>query len=119
MRSSLVLLAVCLTAFAGCSTFEEAYGRPDPTRWTYFEGTADEVVQAIAQTLNEGPLRVEGARDEADGTVLTISDSEGSSDISQILVQATDVEEFGARAQIYPRRRPLPRWLEIEITGRI
>ena len=119
LSASAFLLGTALLALGACATFEEAYGRPDPTRWTYFEGSADQVVQAIQQALSGGTLRVEGARAESDGTVLTIANWEGSADTTEILVQNTDIEDFGSRAQLYPRRRPLPRWLEIEISGRM
>ena len=32
---------------------------------------------------------------------------------------AADVEDFASRAQIYPQRDPLPRWLEMEVSGRM
>ena len=61
-------------------------------------------------------MATESARDENGGIVLTLAARSGSSDVGQILIQATDVEGFQSRAQVYPTRRPLPRDLEIGVT---
>lgn len=116
MRTALALSLV--VALAGCTnaTIEEAYGRPDPFEWTYFDGAASDVVDALQEAFNQSGVRVESIRDEAGGVVLTLASRMGSADYTQILVQRTDVEDFTARAQIYPTGAPLPRWLEMEIS---
>lgn len=112
-------LAVLALAAAGCSTFEEAYGRPDPFDWTYFEGPPQAVIDAIGATFAQTGVRIESYREEAGGVVITMSSRQGSAQTADILVQATTEEGFGSRAQFYPVGDPLPRWLEMEITGRL
>lgn len=119
MRALLALGLV--VALAGCSgaSIEEAYGQPDPFDWTYFHGEAGDVVTALQETFSFSGLAVESVREEAGGVVVTLGAREGRADFSQILVQETDVEDYTARAQIYPVQARLPRWLEIEVSGRI
>lgn len=123
MRTSLAGLALLLTAGAlgACTnaSLAEAYGQPDPFKWTYFEGSPQDVITALEQTFNQGEIRIESYQEEGGGTVLTVAPRSGSADVTQILVQATDVEDYTARAQVYPQGAPLPRWLEIEVSGRI
>ena len=107
-----------VAALAGCATIEEAYGRPDPLDWTYFHGDAQDVVTALQETFTQSGLSVESVYEEAGGVVLTLS-RRGRADFAQVLVQSTDVEGFTARAQVYPDGDPLPRWLEMEVSGRI
>ncbi len=121
MRSA-VLALFALVVLAGCgSTFDEVLNRPDSLDWTYFEGTPDEVVVAIQEAYAFSSLRVESveADDGLGGTVVTLTPRTGSTNMSQILVQATTVEGFQSRAQLYPSRNPLPRALEMEISGRV
>ena len=118
MRTSLLVAVLALT-FGGCASFEEAYGRPDPFEWTYFRGEPGDVVSAIDQALNLSNIRVESVRNEAGGALMTLSSRAGSADFDQILVQSSDAEDFASRAQIYPQRDPLPRWLEMEVSGRM
>lgn len=118
MRIPLIVALLALT-FGGCASIEEAYGRPDPFEWTYFRGDPRAVVGAIDEALNLSNIRVESVRSEAGGTLLTLSTRAGSADFEQILVQSTDAEDFASRAQIYPQRDPLPRWLEMEVSGRM
>ena len=116
--SALAVLTAAL--LGGCAPLEEAYGRPDPFDWTYFEeGTASDVVDALQETFQQSGLRVESIRNEADGVIVTLSSRRGTVDFTEVLVQNTDVEGFTVRAQIYPSRDPLPRWLEMEVSGRI
>lgn len=119
MRTALAL--GLLVALAGCSgaSIEEAYGRPDPFDWTYFYGEADDVVGALEDTFAMSGVRIESVYEEAGGVVLTLGARAGSGDFTQVLVQETDVEDFTARAQIYPVGAPLPRWLEMEVSGRL
>ncbi|WP_420456921.1 hypothetical protein [Rubrivirga sp.] len=116
--AALVLLSLGL---AGCATasIEEAYGQPDPFEWTYFHGSPGDVVSAIGEAFQQSGTRIESVQNEADGVVMTLSTRFGSADFSQIRVQATDVEDYSARAQIYPQGDPLPRWLETEVSGRM
>ena len=116
---AVVLSALALLTFTGCATIDEAYGRPDPFEWTYFEGSPEAVIDAIGQAFSTTPAIVESARDDVDGTVLTVALRRGSAETSQILVQSTDVEAFSARAQLFPERAPLPRWLEMQVSGRM
>lgn len=110
-----------VVALAGCSgaSIEEAYGRPDPYDWTYFHGEAGDVVVALEETFALSGVRVESIQREADGLVLTMSSRLGSANFVQVRVQETDVEDYTSRAQIYPTQAPLPRWLEMEVSGRI
>lgn len=138
MRSVLVPLAFILTLGA-CASIDEAYGRPDALEWTYFHGSPDGVADAIGAAMVGGPnlgqrlaetdsrrepslmdgYHVASVQSVEAGLVLTITPRRGSAEATEILVQETDVEGFTARAQLYPQGRPLPRWLEIEINGRI
>lgn len=117
----LALTLSLLAALAGCSgaSIEEAYGRPDPYDWTYFEGEAGDVVEAMEATFAASGVRIESINEEAGGVVLTLSSRFGSAEFTQVLVQRTDVEDYTARAQIYPTGAPLPRWLEMEVSGRL
>ncbi|HEX8385296.1 MAG TPA: hypothetical protein VF576_03875 [Rubricoccaceae bacterium] len=119
MRTLLFAALVASAGLAGCArgvTIDDAYGRPDATEWTYFEGPAQTVVDAIARYYSIRDVATESARDESGGIVLTLAPRSGSADVGQILVQATNVEGFQSRAQVYPTRRPLPRDLEIGVT---
>ncbi len=111
--------ALLLFGLAGCASLEEAYGLPDPFEWTYFSGSPNDVVSAIGEAFQLSNTRVESVRTEADGVVITVSPQRGSASFSQIRVQATDVEGYSARAQVYPQGNPLPRWLETEVSGRM
>lgn len=120
MRALPLALAVLATLTLGaCASFEEAVGRPDPLDWTYFDGEAEDVVEAVRETFLVSGVRVESIREEAGGAVITLGSRSGSVDFTQLLVQRSEEEGFASRAQIYPVGAPLPRWLEIEISGRI
>ncbi len=121
MRTVLPLLAVALIGLAGCTnaSLAEAYGRPDPFEWTYFRGSSSDVVMALRVSLSQASIAVESVRDNEDGTVLTVSSRFDQSQSDQILVQSTAVEGFRSRAQLYPGRDPLPRWLETEVAARL
>ena len=122
MRTLPLSLALLFTlGLGGCSnaSVAEAYGQPDPFEWTYFRGSPRDVVAAINVAFDQSGVRVESIRDEAGGTILTLSSRFGTAEFDQILVQSTDVEDYTARAQVYPQRDPLPRWLEAEVSGRI
>ena len=119
MRIPLALV-VLFAGLGGCASLEEAYGRPDPFDWTYFEeGSAGDVADAIQETFYQSGLRVESVREENNGLVLTVASRQGRAEFTEIRVENVALDEFTARAQIYPERAPLPRWLEIEVTGRI
>lgn len=108
------LLLVALVALVGCGTtsFDEAYGRPDATRWTYFESPPARVINAIGEYYLRENLIVESADEVDGGVVLTLASRFGGASTAQIFVQATSLAGFSSRAQLYPRRRPLPRDLE-------
>ncbi|HEX8299214.1 MAG TPA: hypothetical protein VF594_08655 [Rubricoccaceae bacterium] len=115
----LATAALGATSLSGCArgvTFDDAYGRPDATEWTYFNTPAQTVIDAITRYYSGRGVATESARNEGGGVVLTIANRSGSASTSQILVQSTDVEGFQARAQVYPIRRPLPRDVETFVT---
>jgi hypothetical protein len=116
------LLFVAALGLAACApgvTIDEAYGRPDATTWSYFEGSPSAVVNAIGQHLSNERIRIESMVDEAGGVVLTLSAYSGSMDTARILVQPTAEEGFRSRAQAYPSGRALPRGLERAIESRL
>ena len=112
--------ALVFLLLGGCSgaTIDEAYGRPDATRWTYFEASAEQVVSAIESYYAPSEIRLEASSQEAGGVLLTFASRQGGSTTQLILVQRSPVEGFGARAQLYPRGRPLPRDMEAFVAGR-
>ena len=115
------LLTLALLALAGCSgaTFDDVYGVPEPNDWSYFTGSLSDVTSAMQETLEANDVRVEGVRDEDGGTILTITRGGAGPEMSEIRVEPTTAEGYGARAQIFPVRTPLPRWLEIGVSGRL
>ncbi len=119
MIRPLALLAA-LTVLAGCSgaTYDEAYGRPDATRWTYFESSPASVVSSIEAYYATSDVRLESTDESDGGVILTLASRYGGATTQQILVQATSVESFASRAQLFPRRRPLPRDMEQYVSGR-
>ena len=119
MRTLFLLTLLATVGLTGCArgvTFNDAYGRPDATEWTYFNSPAQTVIDAVTRYYSSRGVATESARNEGGGVVLTIANRSGSGSISQILVQATDVEGFQARAQVYPIRRPLPSDVETFVT---
>ena len=119
MRTLLLATLVATAGLTGCArgvTFDDAYGRPDATEWTYFDSPAQTVIDAVSRYYSSRGVATESARNEGGGVVLTIADRSGAGSISQILVQAIDVEGFQARAQVYPIRRPLPSDVETFVT---
>ena len=133
MTRSLIRTAplACVLLLTGCATgvtFDEAFGRPDAADWTYFEASPGAVVEALVDVFQleqnlfqlEQNLRVESIQDDrqAGGTLLTVSSRSGTPDYNRILVQRSPVEGYGSRAQIYPRQDPLPRDLELAVSGR-
>lgn len=119
MSRPLALLAA-LALLAGCSgaTYDEAYGRPDARRWTYFEASPGSVISSIEAFYATSDVRLESSEESDGGVVLTLASRYGGAATQQILVQATAVEGFTSRAQLFPRRRPLPRDLEQYVSGR-
>lgn len=118
---SLALLLASLGAagLTGCArgvTYDEAYGRPDATRWTYFNVPAQTTIDAISRYYAGLGIATESARNESDGVVLTLANRRGGVATGQILIQATTVEGFQSRAQTYPDRRPIPRDAETYVT---
>ncbi len=116
---ALLLATLGVASLTGCArgvTIDDAYGRPDATRWTYFEVPAQTTIDAISEYYSSRGIATESARDEAGGVVLTLADRNGGVDTGQILIQAVSVEGFQSRAQIYPSRRPLPRDVETYVT---
>ncbi len=119
MRTLLTALLVASAGLAGCArgvTYDEAYGRPDATEWTYFNVPPSRVADAISQFYSDRGLATEQTRDEAGGTVLTFASRRSGGETAEVLVQATTVEGFETRAQLYPGRRPLPRNVEAFVT---
>lgn len=116
MTVRLAALAALLS-LAACSgvSYDQAYGRPDATRWTYFEATAERVQPAIESYFLTTDWRLEQTSREDDGVVMTFGDRDGGATTIQILVERSPVEGFASRAQLYPRGRPLPRDLELYV----
>lgn len=112
----LAVFALLLTASgcAGAASMSEAYGSPD-IDWTYFRATPDEVVAATDRALAFSGSRLEATREEAGGTVMTLSLRSGSSATTDVFVENTDAEDYQARAQIYGKDRRLSRNLELAI----
>jgi hypothetical protein len=122
MRAVLPALALLLTLSLGACTnasIAEAYGRPDPFDWSYFEGSPEDVVSAIGETFQQSGIQLESVRTDDAGVIVTVSGRFDPAGYTQILVQETDEEDFSARAQVYPQGDALPRWLEAQISGRI
>ena len=116
---TLVLLALATSSLTGCArgvTIDDAFGRPDATEWTYFAAEPQRVVAAVAQYYSQIGVATESARDQDGGIVLTLASRSGSAETGQILIQATSVEGFATRAQVYPSRRPLPLDVETFVT---
>ena len=119
LAATLVATAGLAASLTGCArgvTYDEAYGRPDATDWTYFNVPARQVVGAISQFYSDRGVATEQTRDEAGGIVMTFANRRVGGETAEILVQATTVEGFEARAQLYPGRRPVPRELETFVT---
>ena len=119
MRTLLIALLVASAGLAGCArgvTYDEAYGRPDATEWTYFNVPARQVADAISRYYSDRGVATEQTRDEAGGVVLTFADRRAGGETAEILVQATTVEGFESRAQLYPGRRPIGRDVEAFVT---
>lgn len=115
LLAALVMLAGCS---AGGATYDEAYGRPDATRWTYFEAPADRIVAGIEAFYDGSEIVLERTEQEEGGVVLSLASRRGGARVEQILVQRTTVDGFASRAQLFPRRRPLPRDMEQFLSGR-
>lgn len=118
----LAAFVVCCLSLSACApgvTWAEAYGEPDPLDWSYFEASPGAVIQATDQALSFSSIRIESATDVDDGTLLTLSRRFGSSAFTEIYVETSDVEGYGARAQIYRRDAPLPDNLEIAIRAQL
>lgn len=118
----LAAVALLLTSLAACApgvTIAEAYGEPDPLDWSYFRATPDAVVTATDQALSFSSLRIESFQDLNAGVVLTLSGRYGTAGFTEILVEPTDEEGYGARAQIYQRDAPLPNNLERAIEAQL
>ena len=119
MRTLLLALTVAAAGLSGCAhgvTYDQAYGRPDATEWTYFNAPAQTVIDALIRYYSDRSVATERTRNESGGVVLTLANRSGAGDAGEILVQATDVGGFQTRAQVYPNRRPLPRAVETYVT---
>ena len=110
-----VLISLSLAGCARGVTLAEAYGEPDPFNWSYFEASPAAVIQATNQALSFSNIRIESVQDVEGGAVMTLSGRYGSAAFTEILVQPTAEEGYGARAQIYRRDAPLPDDLEVAI----
>lgn|GEM_PF-6468440 len=118
-RLSLLALLAVAGLLAGCAgaTYDEAYGRPDATRWTYFEAAPSRVAESVEAWFSLNGWYLESSEREADGVVLTFSPREGGAGIQSVRVERSADERFGARAQTFPRGRPLSRDLELYVSG--
>ena len=118
-RLPLAALLAVASLVAGCSgtTFDQAYGRPDATRWTYFEASAERVAESVEAWFSLNGWYLETADREGNSVMLTFSPREGGAGIQSIRVERSADERFGARAQVSPTRRPLPRDLETYVAS--
>ena len=118
-RLPLVALLAATGLVAGCSgaTYDEAFGRPDATRWTYFEASPASVAASVEAWYSLNGWYLESSEREAAGVVLTFSPREGGAGIQSVRVERSADERFGARAQVSPTRRPLPRELETYVAS--
>ena len=119
MRTLLTALLVATAGLAGCArgvTYDEAYGRPDATEWTYFTQSTDDVITSISQYYRDRGVATEQTREESGGIVMTFSNQRTGGQSAEILVQRTNTEGFTARAQLYPGRRPIPLDVETYVT---
>lgn len=112
-------LTISLAACAPGVTLAEAYGEPDPFDWSYFRASPEAVIQATDQALSFSSVRIESFQDVEGGTVLTLSGRYGSAAFTEIYVEATAEEGYGARAQIYRQNAPLPDDLEVAIRAQL
>lgn len=119
MRAFSVLAALLLLGGCTNATIADAVGRPDPFDWTYFEGDAETVVEALIESFQLSGTRVESVRTEGEAAILVLGARGGSASFAEIRVEPTATDGYSARAQTYPDQNPLPRWLEIEVSGRI
>ena len=113
----LAALAVVLLTVSGCArgvTMSEAFGTPD-IDWTYFRATPAEVIAATDRALAFGGARLEAVQEVEGGTVMTLSLRGGSAATTEVFLEATDAEDYQARAQVYGRDRRLSRDLELAI----
>ena len=116
------LLALPLIVLAGCSgaDIDSAYGVPDATRWTYFDGTAAEVASATSDALQFSGYAVSGVDRTTDGGYLiSVTTRLASAQFTQIRVQPYEFEGYLSRAQTSPRRRALPVALRDAIEGQM
>lgn len=118
-RLPLVALLAAAGLLAGCAgaTYDEAYGRPDATRWTYFETAPANVAESVEAWYSLNGWYLESSEREANGIVLTFSPREGGAGIQSVRVEGSADARFGARAQTFPRGRPLPRDLELYVSS--
>lgn len=120
MRTLLTALLVASAGLAGCArgvTYDEAFGRPDATEWTYFNIPASDAAERISQFYRDRGVATEQTREEAGGLILTFSNRRVGGESADILVQATTIDGFESRAQLYPGRRPISRDVEAYVTG--
>lgn len=119
-RLPLIALLAVAGLVAGCSgaTYDQAYGRPDATRWTYFEASPASVSESVEAWFSLNGWYLETSEPEENGVMLTFSPREGGAGIQSVRVERSADARFGARAQTIPRQRPLSRDLEMFISRR-
>ncbi len=119
MRRFLPLSLALFALASGCSaTIDEAYGVPDATEWTYFQGDVERVAGAVERALARTGYRVERVgRTDAGEIALGVSLARGSAEFTEILIQPFEDPDavFASRAQTFPRQRPLPRDLRVAV----
>ncbi len=112
-----LFLVAGLTSGCASGSYDQAFGRPDATRWTYFETTPTRVAQSVESWFSLNGWYLESSERETAGVVLTFSPREGGAGIQSVRVEPSTDERFGARAQVVPTRRPLPRDLETYVAS--
>ena len=120
MRRLLALPVLLGALAAGCATFDEVEGVPDALDWSYFRGSPAAVAEATRDVLTLNGFTVDALGGEPGGRfVLRVTSTPAGADFQEILIEPTQVQGYGARAQTSPRGNRLPRDLEVAISAEL
>ncbi|HLA63329.1 MAG TPA: hypothetical protein VK610_02800 [Rhodothermales bacterium] len=118
LRLALVALPLLLTACAGGATFDEVEGVPDSRRWSYFEGTPEQVADALRSVLTLNGYTIDAVGEGPQGTqYVRVTSSPAGADFTEVYVEPVNVSGYTARAQTVPGRRRLARSLEVAVSA--